>query len=126
MGTRPTTAGCSTLTFALLLVFGGAVHAACDTPVGEFVSITGSVDVQSTGAAGWSAAALGTQLCEGDTIRVGERSRAAVSLINEAVLRIDQNTATAPDRHHARRTRRPRCSTWSAAPSSRSAASPSF
>ena len=33
------------------------------------------------------------RLCEGDTIRVGERSRAAVSLINNAVLRIDQNTA---------------------------------
>jgi hypothetical protein len=93
MGTRPTTPGLSLFTFALLLVFGGAVHAACETAVGEFVSITGSVDVQSTGAAGWSAAALSTPLCEGDTIRVGERSRAAVSLINDAVLRIDQNTA---------------------------------
>lgn len=33
-----------------------------------------------------------TLLCVGDTIRVGERSRAAVYLVNEAVLRIDQNT----------------------------------
>ena len=77
----------------LLLGFSGWVYAACETAVGEFVSITGAVDVQSTGAASWSPATLTTQLCEGDTIRVGERSRAAVSLINEAVLRIDQNTA---------------------------------
>ncbi len=40
---------------------------------------------------GWPAR-LDTRLCEGDTIRVGRRSRAAVTLINDAVLRIDQNT----------------------------------
>ena len=45
------------------------------------------------GGGAWAAAKLDTRLCEGDTIRVGERSRAAVSLINDAVLRIDQNTA---------------------------------
>ena len=71
----------------------GLVQAACETPVGKFVSITGSVDVQSTGGSAWSSAKLETRLCEGDTIRVGERSRTAVSLINNAVLRIDQNTA---------------------------------
>ena len=76
-----------------LMVLAGWVHAACDTGVGRFVSITGSVDVQSSDAETWNAASLDTRLCEGDTIRVGERSRAAVALVNDAVLRIDQNTA---------------------------------
>ena len=76
-----------------LFVAAGVIHADCEAPVGEFVSITGSVDVQPSGGGSWSSAQLSTSLCEGDTIRVGERSRAAVSLINNAVLRIDQNTA---------------------------------
>ena len=71
----------------------GLVHADCEVPVGGFVSITGAVEVQPSGGGSWSPATLSTRLCEGETIRVGERSRAAVSLINNAVLRIDQNTA---------------------------------
>ena len=78
---------------ALWLLAAGWAHAACETAVGRFVSITGSVDVQPSNGESWTAAKLDTRLCEGDTIRVGERSRAAVALINEAVLRIDQNTA---------------------------------
>ena len=77
----------------LVAITSSAVHAACEVQVGRFVSITGSVDVQATGGGAWASAKLETRLCEGDTIRVGERSRAAVSLINDAVLRIDQNTA---------------------------------
>ncbi len=76
-----------------LMVLAGSVQAVCETGVGRFVSITGSVDVQPSGGETWNAASLDTRLCEGDTIRVGERSRAAVALINDAVLRIDQNTA---------------------------------
>jgi tetratricopeptide (TPR) repeat protein len=87
------TAGWSTLAALVLISLPGLVQAACETSVGKFVSITGAVDVQSSGGNAWSTAKLETRLCEGDTIRVGERSRAAVSLINNAVLRIDQNTA---------------------------------
>jgi len=60
--------------------------------VGRFASIEGNVDVQSDGG-GWRAAQLDQRLCEGDSIRVGERSRVAVQLINDAVLRVDQNTS---------------------------------
>jgi len=77
----------------LTLAACATVQAACDQPVGTFVSLTGVVDVQPSGSGDWDAASLDSRLCEGDTIRVGERSRAAVSLINDAVLRIDQNTA---------------------------------
>jgi Tfp pilus assembly protein PilF len=93
MTRKRTITGWFTVTALVLVALPGLVQAACDTSVGKFVSITGSVDVQSTGGSAWATAKLETRLCEGDTIRVGERSRAAVSLINNAVLRIDQNTA---------------------------------
>ncbi|MGH8509000.1 MAG: FecR family protein, partial [Gammaproteobacteria bacterium] len=65
---------------------------ACEQPAGRFASIEGAVEVQGAEGQGWQAAKLDHRLCEGDTIRVGEHSRAAVYLVNEAVLRIDQNT----------------------------------
>ncbi len=69
------------------------VHAQdrCEEPAGRFASIDGEVDVQSVGVY-WRTAQLDQSLCEGDTIHVGDRSRVAIQLINNAVLRIDQNT----------------------------------
>jgi ferric-dicitrate binding protein FerR (iron transport regulator) len=64
----------------------------CTVDVGRFVSIDGSVDVQGASSNRWTSARLYQTLCQGDTIRVGERSRTAVALINDAVLRLDQNT----------------------------------
>ena len=61
--------------------------------VGQLVSAQGTVEVQRDSAAQWLPATLGEALCEGDTIRAGKYSRAEAALINEAVLRIDQNTA---------------------------------
>ena len=70
------------------------VHAQdlCQEPAGRFASIDGEVDVQR-GSVYWRTAQLDQFLCEGDTIRVGDRSRVAIQLINNAVLRIDQNTS---------------------------------
>ncbi len=65
----------------------------CEPVVGRLVAVEGSVDVQRSGSTDWAPAALEAQLCQGDTIRAGGRSRAAVSLINQAVLRVDQNSA---------------------------------
>jgi tetratricopeptide (TPR) repeat protein len=87
--------GCaaSLLAFASCLLTSGAyAQEICPEPVGRFASIEGEADVQR-GEGGWRAAQLDHGLCEGDTIRVGERSRVAVQLINDAVLRVDQNTA---------------------------------
>ena len=98
MGGKPSRV-CGALVVALLAfafrLLTSDVHAqeACPEPVGRFASIEGEVDVQSDGGGGWRAAQLDQRLCEGDTIRVGERSRVAVQLINNAVLRVDQNTA---------------------------------
>ena len=87
--------GCPALLAFAFRLLTSDVHAqeACPEPVGRFASIEGDVDVQSDDGGGWRAAQLDQRLCEGDTIRVGERSRVAVQLINDAVLRVDQNTA---------------------------------
>ena len=69
-----------------------SARSACEPKVGRFVSSTGEISVQRSGGGAWLTADLKTELCEGDSIRVGERSRAAVALINDAVLRLDENT----------------------------------
>ena len=79
---------------AACCVLTSGVHAQdrCQEPAGRFASIDGEVDVQRGGVY-WRTAQLDQFLCEGDTIRVGDRSRVAIQLINNAVLRIDQNTS---------------------------------
>lgn len=64
----------------------------CTPVVGRLVSVDGQVEVQRGGGSLWQPAALDQSLCERDTVRTGARSRAAVMLINEAVLRLDQQT----------------------------------
>ncbi|HEX6143637.1 MAG TPA: tetratricopeptide repeat protein, partial [Geminicoccaceae bacterium] len=64
----------------------------CEPIAGEMVSLEGEVEVQRSDAASWRAAALGQTLCEGDSVRAGALSRAAIALVNEAVLRVDENT----------------------------------
>ncbi|TDG12416.1 tetratricopeptide repeat protein [Seongchinamella unica] len=72
--------------------WSSASLSACENQVGEVVSLEGAVSIQPSDSTVWSEAALREGLCEGDTIRVGSRSRAAVALITDAVLRIDANT----------------------------------
>jgi Tfp pilus assembly protein PilF len=78
----------------LLALFWQNVSAtdSCVPTAGRFVSVQGAVEVQSAGGIAWRGTTLEDSLCEGDTIRVGVQSRAAVALINDAVLRIDENT----------------------------------
>ena len=64
----------------------------CEPIVGQLASVEGEVGVQRADTPRWQPAAMGDQLCEGDSVRAGQRSRAAISLISEAVLRLDQNT----------------------------------
>lgn len=64
----------------------------CRESAGKFASIEGRVQVRGDAQQIWRAAKPVDNLCRGDTIRVGELSRAAVVLINEAVIRLDQNT----------------------------------
>ncbi len=79
---------------ATLLLFATAAAAAdrCAAPIGRVVSVQGSVDLQHEAKHVWQPAALDQGLCVNDLIRVGNRSRAAIVLFNDGVIRIDQNT----------------------------------
>ena len=74
------------------LTSSGEARAECGEVVGQFVDIHGKVETQAANGDNWSNASLDTELCEGSSIRVGAQSRAAISLINDAVLRLDENT----------------------------------
>lgn len=78
--------------YTCLFVQSFAAHAACETPIGHFASLQSTVELQRNDSSEWQNARLSDKLCEGDTIRVGKQSRAAVQLVNDAVLRLDQNT----------------------------------
>ena len=80
------------LTLFIGLTSSGEARAECGEVVGQFVDIHGQVETQVASGDNWSNASLDTELCEGSSIRVGAQSRAAISLINDAVLRLDENT----------------------------------
>ena len=56
------------------------------------VSVQGNVEVSRAGQTQWQPARLNDTYCAGDRIQVGERSRADIALVNQPVLRLDQNT----------------------------------
>ena len=87
--------GCIASCGLVFVSLSGSARAAesCTTVVGHLVSVEGRIEIQHSTAPAWSSGALNDALCQGDLIRAGERSRATVQLINQAVLRIDQNTA---------------------------------
>ena len=64
----------------------------CSNIVGRFTSIEGEVKIRSESGGGWYSATMDHPLCEADSIKVGENSRAAVQLANHVVLRLDQST----------------------------------
>ncbi|HEX9787458.1 MAG TPA: FecR family protein, partial [Candidatus Binatia bacterium] len=66
--------------------------APCDPWVAKMVSVQGVVEVRRAGQTQWIAARLNDLYCGGDQVQVGERSRADLALINQPVVRLDQNT----------------------------------
>ena len=75
------------------LVCGAAIGAEhCSEPVGTLVSIEGSGELQPQGQQGWQPVKLNDKFCAGDVLRVGAGGRAAVTLTNETILRINQNS----------------------------------
>ncbi len=65
---------------------------ACDPWVAKIVSVQGDVEARRAGQTQWLPARLKDVYCAGDRIQVGERSRADVVLVNQPVLRLDQNS----------------------------------
>jgi tetratricopeptide (TPR) repeat protein len=66
----------------------------CAPPVARMVSVQGTAEAQIAGTTSWSPARLNDAYCPGDTIRVGDRSRADVALLDSSVLRLSAGTTT--------------------------------
>ncbi|MBX9629716.1 MAG: FecR domain-containing protein [Burkholderiales bacterium] len=94
-------AGLSTCIVVLLMIVPGAPAAAaegdvpgCKPVIGRVVSRQGTVEIRRTGDSVWHRVErLDTQVCDGDAIRTGPRSRAALWLQPENLIRLDQRTA---------------------------------
>ena len=70
-------------------------HAAapCTPAVGQIATAEGVVEFQRSNSSDWKSATPDTALCQGDTVRTGERSRATLALANQTILRVDQSSA---------------------------------
>lgn len=64
----------------------------CEKWVAKVVSVQGKVQAKRTGETQWQPVKLNNTYCPGDVIRVQDKSRADVALINQPVLRLDENT----------------------------------
>jgi len=64
----------------------------CEQWAAKAVSVQGSVEARRVGETQWQPVKLNDAYCPGDKIRVNERSRADLSLVNQPLLRLDQNT----------------------------------
>lgn len=64
----------------------------CEKGVAKVASVQGTVESQRAGETQWQPVKLNDTYCPGDKIRVQERSRADVALVNQSVLRLSSNT----------------------------------
>ncbi len=77
------------------IIFAHVAKAAevCELAAAQVVSVEGIVEFRKSKDDAWHQAELNTQLCAGDQLRTRRHSRAAVRLMNESVVRLDQRTA---------------------------------
>jgi ferric-dicitrate binding protein FerR (iron transport regulator) len=81
--------GLSALT---VLLCPWAAAETCAQWVAKMTSVQGTVEAQRMGDMQWQPAQLHDMYCPGDTLRVQERSRADLVLLNQSVLRLNENT----------------------------------
>jgi tetratricopeptide (TPR) repeat protein len=79
--------------FTLTLLPVGQLHAASCEPVARLVSLEGAIEYKTANTENWNPAVLEQEFCNGDAIRSGRDSRAALRMINETLLRLDHSTA---------------------------------
>ncbi len=78
------------LCVALITSLASSAQAqSCEPQVARAVSVQGTVEVRRAQAASWQPVKLNDTFCPGDTIRVQERSRANLALLDQSVLRLD-------------------------------------
>ncbi len=83
------------LFFSFLIVLSSSVTCFAQTQeqgVAKAVSVQGTVEVQRVGTSQWQPVQLNDTFRAGDTIRVLEKSRADISMLDQSVLRLNANT----------------------------------
>ncbi|MEE4165790.1 MAG: tetratricopeptide repeat protein, partial [Desulfocapsaceae bacterium] len=78
-----------------IIIYDGNLASAadyCSDPVGTLVSIQGDAQSRQAGKTRWQPVQLNDRFCAGDILKVGAGGRAAVTLDNETVIRVDQNS----------------------------------
>src|SRR5437870_4011092 len=76
----------------------GVLHPAAVTaqtpggPVARAVSVQGAVEARRAGQAPWQTVKLNDTFVPGDAIRVGDRGRADLAMLDQSVLRLNANT----------------------------------
>lgn len=75
-----------------LLYPGTSSAATCEKWVAKVVSVQGAVEARRVGETIWKQVSLNETFCSGDIIRVQEKSRADIALVNQPILRLDQNS----------------------------------
>jgi len=85
----------SSMIFILLMVLPSInswAEEPCESWVGKIVSVQGSVEARKVSETHWDPVRINDTFCIGDMIRVQKNSRAALVLINGAILRLDQES----------------------------------
>jgi tetratricopeptide (TPR) repeat protein len=83
-----------TLVAIFTLAIPNPAHAAdCEPLAAQAVSVQGTVESQAPGESAWIAVTINQAFCPGDTIRVGENSRASLLLANQSVLRLNAGSS---------------------------------
>jgi tetratricopeptide (TPR) repeat protein len=87
--------GCLVSACALAWLLFSPSYAAekCEPWMARIISVQGRVEVVRTGKARWQRVKLEETLCAGDSVRIEARSRAAILLANQTVLRLDEESA---------------------------------
>lgn len=65
----------------------------CEPSVGEAVSVQGAVELNRAGQATWQTVTPREVFCAGDSVRTASRSRAAILLTNQTLIRLDEDTS---------------------------------
>jgi tetratricopeptide (TPR) repeat protein len=88
----------TTFLICILFFFVGFIDRAyaaetCESsPVAQIVSVQGVIELRRANESIWRPAVMNATLCPGDMVRARSRSRAALRLSNESMLRLDQRT----------------------------------
>ena len=72
--------------------FPNAFAETCQPWIAKAVSVEGSIQAKKASETEWRPVKMWDEFCPGDMVRLLEKSRAAIVLVNGVILRLDQNT----------------------------------